>query len=265
MRRIVAVISAGLLLSLAAPALALDTLADARFESVRLTPNGGIRVVLEYRCPQGYQGVAGESWFYVEQMDYSDVPSFEEMIICDGNTQTLVRRFPPEGLQGQPWDPKRTVRVEMRLFVRATSDPERPLHAIESDTYSLHGLEEATRPGDIHITRVRMNDRGELVVAMAYRCPRGTFVDVENDNDWATITVLQGDGQVSYDVYTDVPLGDDISCDGTPKTLVKRFEGPRQVELSPDLPIALEALMITVNRQRTRGVSATDGIALNVP
>lgn len=265
MRRfVVAVLSAGLLLSLAAPALALDTLADARFASVRLTPNGSIRVVLEYRCLQGYQGVAGESWFYVEQgpVDYAQVPSFAETIVCDGSTQTLVRRF---RLLGQPWDPKATVRVEMRLFARATSDPERPIHAVESDTYSLHGLDEATRPGDIHITRVRVNDRGVLVVAMTYRCPKGSFVDVENDNDWATITVLQGDPEIGYDVYTDVPLGDDISCDGTPKTLVKRFEGQRQVELSPDLPIVLEALMITVNRQRTRGVSALDGIALNIP
>ena len=262
MRRTIAVISAGLLLSLATPALALDTLADARFASVRLTPNGSIRVVLKYRCPQGYQGVASESWFYVEQVDYSDDLSFGEKILCDGNTQTLVRRFPPEG---QPWDSKLPLRVDMNLFLRATFAPERTLQAIEIDTYSPHGLEEATRPGDIHINRVRMNDRGALVVTMTYRCPTGTFVDVDNDDDWATITVLQGDPQVGYDVQAYVPLGDDISCDGTQKTLVKRFEGPRQVELSPDLPIQLEALMITVNRPRTRGVSALEGIALFVP
>ena len=50
----------------------------------------------------------------------------------------------------------------MNLVVRANSDPERALQATEVDTFSLHGLEEATRRGDIHINRVRMNDRGAL-------------------------------------------------------------------------------------------------------
>ena len=268
MRRILAVISAGLILGVASPAQALDTLIDARFESVRLTRNGSIQVVLEYGCPggQGYQGVPGESWFYVYQQGARDASydsSFGETIVCEGNMQTIVRRFPP--LEGEPWDPKLLPIVEMNLVVRASSDPERTLQAMEIDTFSLHGLEEATRRGDIHINRVRMNDRGALVVTMTYRCPKGWFVDVEDDSDWATLTARQ-DGPGWDDVEAWLPLGDAILCDGTPTTLVKRIEGLRQAGLSPALPTQLEAMMITVkSRTDHLQVYALDGIAMFIP
>ena len=234
---------------------------DARFESVRLTHSGSVRVELEYLCPEGYHE-AGESWFYVTQQVGPGEGRFDETfraaIVCDGTTQTLIRKFPP--LEGQPWDSKYLPIIEMNLVVRADADPDRTLQAIEIDTFSLHGLDEATLRGDIHITRVRMNDRGALVVRMTYRCPAGWFVNVEDDSDWATLTVRQ-DGPGWDDVDAWLPLGDDIACDGTLKTLVKRFEGLRQAGLSSAPPVQIQAMMITERPKPHLHVYALDGIA----
>ncbi len=266
MRRILAVMSVGLFLAMATPAVALDTLIDARFDSVRLTPNGSIRVALEYSCPEGYQE-PGESWFYVMQQVGAGEGQFDQTfgdsIVCDGNTQTVVRKFPP--LEGRPWDPTLFTVVEMNLVVRVNDDPVSTLQGMEVDTFRLHGLEEATRPGDIHINRVRMNERGALVVTMTYRCPKGWFVDVEDDSDWAELSISQGDPSTGSYLNLGAPLGEDILCDGTPTTLVNRIEGARQAGLSADLPTQISALMITVNRFNRSYVYALDGIVLFVP
>ena len=191
MKRVIPVVMAiGLALGVAGPAYALDPLIDSRFRDVRLKDNGSVRMEVEYKCPgrRGYEAdAAGIVAYHIQSSGAYVTDAFRDAIVCDGRMHTFVRRLAPP--TGEVWDPKLLLQVGLTLSVRAGSDPDaRTLLTREIDTFVLHREERAKRPGDIHITGARVNDAGALVVAMSYRCPRGWFVDVEDDDDWATLT-----------------------------------------------------------------------------
>jgi hypothetical protein len=251
LRRFVAVISAVVLLSPAAPALALDTLTSAHFESVRMTSKGFVRVVVEYSCPRGqnFEAVGWpETFLVVHQQGGSGIPvydqTFQGSIVCNGDIQTLVRGFPPP--TGETWNPKLRTHVELRLTVRS-SEPPQTLRVSKSDTFTLHALNEATRRVDIHVKRARVIDN-KLVVAVSYRCPEGWFVDVEDDDDWVYLAGRQDLADTGEGFAFWLPLGDDVICDGSVNSVVKRVRDIRQAGFDQQLPLQIEALIDVVKR-----------------
>jgi hypothetical protein len=97
---------------------------------------------------------------------------------------------------------------------------------------------------DLRVQRTRLNDRGRLVVGMSYECPPGYYVDVEEDSDLADVVVEQYDGEDL--VWTEwEPLGDDIVCDGTRHSVVRRL-APRSPDgpLDPALPVVVNTKII---------------------
>jgi hypothetical protein len=266
-RIVVAVVSAVLLLSPATPALALDTLTTARFESVGLTSTGSVRVVAEYSCPRGFEPVDWpESFFVVYQQGGSGIPVYDQTlrgsIVCNGETQTLVRRFRPP--PGETWNPKLRTHVELRLTVRSSDPNPQTLRVFRADTFTLHGLNEATRRVDIHVERVRLIDN-KLVVAVSYRCPEGWFVDVEDDDDWAYLAGRQDLADTGEGFAFWLPLGDDITCDGTANSVVKRVRDVTQAGFDRQLPLQIEALIDVVKRGTWAGYLMSDeDLALRV-
>ena len=234
---------------------------DARIGSVRLTPNGLVRVSIQYRYPDGYQGLPTESSFYVSnQLDGGHGTfdqTFGEAIVCDGNTQTLVRSFPPEErAEGQVWAWERHLVVYLRLTVSSFAPEQHTISAEQENTFAMNGQAKASRPSDIRITQARKIARKTFVVGMSYRCPTGWSVP-GGDNDWAELGIIQGDGtNVGYVNYG-VPLAEQIVCDGTPRSLVTRIEDPR---LSLRVPIQLRALLIVMNPERCWHISSSDGV-----
>src|SRR5687767_14828005 len=127
-----------------------------------MTPRGFVRVAVEYSCPHDQFEAVGwpETFLVVYQQGGSGIPvydqTFQGSIVCNGDTQTLVRRFPPP--LGETWNPKFRTHVELRLTVRSSDPSPRTLRVLRADTFTLHGLNEATRRVDIHVERVRLID-----------------------------------------------------------------------------------------------------------
>jgi hypothetical protein len=262
LKRIITAIVGCLFLALATPAYALNSLTDARFDSVRLTSNGSVRVAVEYSCPDGqnFEAVAWpESFLVVYQQGGSGIPvydqTFQGSIVCNGDTQTLVRRFPPP--PGEKWDPRLRTHVELRLTVRSADQSPQTLRVFRADTFSLHGVEEATRRVDIHVTRARLID-DKLVVAVSYRCPEGWFVDVEDDDDWAYLYGRQDLTDTGEGFAFWLPLGNDITCDGTANSVVKRVRDATQAGFDPQLPLQIETLIDVVKRGTWAGYLMSD-------
>jgi hypothetical protein len=249
-RRILAsAVSVGMSLVMATPAQASDSLIEARLRTVRLSANGSVQVSFEYRCPgHDYRAVGSPATlltvYQIEESGHQvyDQKSFRTAVVCDGTMQTLLRRFrPPEG---EAFVPELLLTVELNLTVRSDSDlyPGR-LSTGEIDTFSLSAQGGTTLAADIHIEQVRLNDRGKLVVSVSYQCPTGWFVDVEDDSDWADISGGQNKPG-THDVTIWEPLGDDIECDGSSHTIVKRVTDQQHEGFSSAIPIQLEAKMI---------------------
>jgi hypothetical protein len=95
----------------------------------------------------------------------------------------------------------------------------------------------------MHIRQVRLDDEGRLVVRVSYRCPIGWFVDVANDADWADISGYQNKPDTNDSTFWE-PLGDDIMCDNTSRTVVKRISDQQPEGFSLTLPVDIEAKMI---------------------
>ena len=255
------VMSAGFLVVSASPSQAVDTaLMDARIGSVRLTPNGLVRVSIQYRCPDGYQGVPTESFFYVSnQLDGGHGTfdqTFGEAIVCDGDTQTLVRSFAHEEVEGQAWPWERHLNASVLLTVSRPDPEPRTLYAEQENTFSMHGQAKASRPAEMRIMRARKIARKTFVVGMSYRCPTGWSVP-GGDNDWAELAINQDDPSDGSYVNYGVPLAEQIVCDGTTRALVTRIEDHR---LSLRLPIELRALLIVMNPERRWHISSSDGV-----
>lgn len=237
-----------LLLTTAMPASAAEPLIDTRFGGVRLMDNRSVRVSFEYACPSGYEYQAlGRPWtmLYVDQPAdavVSGTRGFRTEVICDGTRHILVKRLRPP--VGDAFDPQLFLIAHLYIGVDSELDPyPGPLLTEEVDTFRFEGIGSATLVADMHIRQVRLNDRGRLVVTVSYRCPTGWFVDVVDDADWADISGRQ-DKPVANDSTFWEPLGDDIVCDDTSRTLVKRVSDQQPEGFDRTLPIDIRAKMI---------------------
>jgi hypothetical protein len=202
-------------------------LINAEIRSVRLMDSGDVRVEATYHCDERYGYTPPRITLHLEPHWYDAWVG--DGAICDGTVKTFVRRLKP--LEGQQIGE----RIVVYLNVSVAESPSDPypggLHAGGSDTYSVEADRSLSRLTDLRVQRTRLNDRGRLVVGMSYECPPGYYVDVEDDSDWADIVVSQWDGQDRvWEAWQ--PLGDDIICDGSRRSVVRRFP-----KLSHDRPI----------------------------
>lgn len=233
------------------------TLIDAEIRTVRLMDSGDVRVEVKYRCDERYGDAPPRVFLHLEPDWYYDAWAGDGAI-CDGTVQTLVGELKP--LDGKQI-PQRFV---VYLDVEVAGSPSNPypsgLWAGGSDTYSVEPDGSLSRLADLRVQRTRLNDRGRLVVGMSYECPPGYYVDVEDDADWADVVVEQYDGEDL--VWTEwEPLGDDIVCDGTRHSVVRRFRthsakwhAPEAMDLT--LPVVVNTQIIV--RGPTGGASAWD-------
>jgi hypothetical protein len=238
------------LLALTVPAQASTTaLTDAEIRSVRLMDSGDVRVEVTYRCDERYGYGPPRIALHLEPDGWYDAWAGDGAL-CDGTAHTLVRRL--KALDGQQIGERMVVYVDVSV-ADSPSDPyPAGLWAGGSDTYSVEPDGSLGRLADLRVQRTQVNDRGRLVVGMSYECPMGYYVDVEDDSDWADVIVYQYDGQ--DDVWQAwEPLGDDIVCDGTRHSVVRRF---RTAAMDPTLPVVVNTKIIV--RGPTSGASAWD-------
>ena len=231
-------------------------LIDAEIVSARLMDSGDVRVEVTYRCDKRYGYGPPRITLHLEPHWYDAWVG--DGAICDGTVQTLVRRLKPrDGQQmGQGF--------VLYLDVSVDDSPSNPypggIWGGGSDSYAVNADESLSRLADLRIQRTRLNDRGRLVVGMSYECPPGYYVDVESDSDLADIVVYQYDGQdIVWERW--MPLGDDIVCDGTRHSVVKRFRTTatfwRDDSMDPGLPVVVNTKIMT-NGPAGAGASAWD-------
>jgi hypothetical protein len=243
------------LLTPVTPAQASRTaLIDAEIQSVRLMNSGSVRVEFRYRCDERY-GPPEELSLHIEP--YSHSAWIDDGADCDGTVQTVVGNL-------QPLESKQIgQRFVVYLNVSVADSPSNPypglLWAGGSNTYSVESDGSLSRLADLKVQRTRLNDRGRLVVGMSYECPPGYYVDVEDDSDWADVVVYQETGE--WERW--MPLGDDIVCDGTRHTVVRRFRTTAtrwlKDSMDPTLPVVVNTKIIV--RGPTGGASAWDAQA----
>jgi hypothetical protein len=247
-----------------AAAQASQALVDVRHLHVRWMDNSGVRVAFAYRCPGGYGyrpvGPPGTE-LLVSQFQPSEVYSqktYRSDVVCDGTTRRVVRNVRPPA--GERFLPAYLLHVDVDLNVRSPSAPYPGiLSGREFDTVSISSSGTATLAADMRLGQVRASQSGRrIVVGVSYHCPNGWFVDVQDDVDWADISGGQ-DRTGASDVGFWAPLGDDVVCDGTEHTIVKRINPQGGARWSPSLPVELQAKMILRNAGASDSIWSYEG------
>ena len=214
-------------------------LIDAEIRSVRLMDSGDVRVEVTYRCDERYGDAPPHISLHIEPDGYAAAWAGDGAI-CDGTAHTLVRRL--KALDGQQIGERIIVYVDVNV-VDSPSDPyPAGLWAGGSDIYSVEPDGSLSRLIDLRIQRTQVNDRGRLVVGMSYECPPGYGVGAD-DPDWAEVHVYQLRSQDSIAWERIDTLADDVVCDGTRHTLVKRIRTTptlwRDDSMDPTLPVVV--------------------------
>lgn len=228
------------------PAMASDSLVKIDFESVRLMPNGSLRIAFSYRCPGGlgYRPHKGGTLLLAEQFQPDDVwgqKTFDRYVACDGQLQTLVRRIHLPN--GGTFRRDLPINVWLDLGVSSRSDSyPGSLGAGRRNTLFFDSGNQAIPRSYVRIGQTRVTSRGVLVVGVTYACPEGWQV-VPGDVDWEDIVAYQTIRR-SRQAYAFQTLLHDVVCDGVAHTIVKKMPSQFDQPFVQGIPVDIETNMI---------------------
>jgi hypothetical protein len=255
-RLVVAMAPVALVAGLAVPAQASEPLVDSKLRSVELIPGGAVRVAVQYRCPGGsdYRARAATNVTVGEEESSTSAQRpFKRAVTCDGSEHILTKTIPPPA--GEAWGPG-ILWVRVQFIVRSASNwSEGALSAIERRSFFFGDSGRIRPASQTHIAQARVDDRGRLVIGVHYLCPQDWYVDVDDDAHWAErITAYQHRPWPALKLWE--PIGNDVVCDGSSRTIVKRLNPEGRLSEGPIIVFA-DVILRHLGDRRPRNLESS--------
>lgn len=255
---VAAVPAVALIAGLAVPAQAADSLIDSKLRSVELTPGGAVRVAFQYHCPAGSDYRARQATDVAvgekQSSTFARRP-FRRAVTCDGSEHILVKMIPPPA--GDAWGPG-ILWVRVQILVRSASDRSQSLSANERRSFFFGDSGKLRLASETHVAQARVDDRGRLVIGVRYLCPQDWYVDVDDDSDWADITAYQRrPGRPALKLWE--PIGNDVVCDGSWRTIVKRLTPEERLSEAP-IGVFAKVILRHLGDRRPRNLESSNSL-----